>query len=233
MTHNFSNTPTNCGTYAGYSSHVKLKQSPCDLCTDARNAYRRSYYKQHPEKKRAQDLRYLATHPGQRDKYDAKYREHNREKTRAASLRWNKEHPERMRIASRKRRALKLGNGSETYTEEQIFNLHGTTCYLCKNAIDLLAPRSIGKQEGWELGLHIDHVVPIIAGGPDTLENVRPAHAICNMRKGSKMSDDFEVELDPSLFEDEGVELDDLDYDKHALDEEDLEEEDDYGSEES
>jgi hypothetical protein len=34
--------------------------------------------------------------------------------------------------------------------------------------------------------------------------------------------DDFETELDPDLFEDEAVELDDLDYDKHALDEEDL-----------
>jgi hypothetical protein len=34
--------------------------------------------------------------------------------------------------------------------------------------------------------------------------------------------DDFEVEIDPSLFENEDVELDDLDYDKHALDEEDL-----------
>jgi hypothetical protein len=32
--------------------------------------------------------------------------------------------------------------------------------------------------------------------------------------------DEFETELDPSLFEDEAVELDDLDYDKHALDEE-------------
>jgi hypothetical protein len=31
--------------------------------------------------------------------------------------------------------------------------------------------------------------------------------------------DEFETELDPDLFEDEVVELDDLDYDKHALDE--------------
>lgn len=34
--------------------------------------------------------------------------------------------------------------------------------------------------------------------------------------------DEFEPELDPDLFEDEEVELEDLDYDKHALDEEDL-----------
>jgi hypothetical protein len=33
--------------------------------------------------------------------------------------------------------------------------------------------------------------------------------------------DELELEIDPSLFEYEVVELDDLDYDKHALDEED------------
>jgi hypothetical protein len=32
--------------------------------------------------------------------------------------------------------------------------------------------------------------------------------------------DEFEPELDPDLFEDEDVELEDLDYDAHALDEE-------------
>jgi hypothetical protein len=32
--------------------------------------------------------------------------------------------------------------------------------------------------------------------------------------------DEFEPELDPDLFEDEEVDLEDLDYDAHALDEE-------------
>jgi len=31
--------------------------------------------------------------------------------------------------------------------------------------------------------LHIDHLVPLAKGGSDTLENVRPAHGICNLRK--------------------------------------------------
>jgi hypothetical protein len=34
--------------------------------------------------------------------------------------------------------------------------------------------------------------------------------------------DEFEPELDPDLFEDEEVELEYLDYDKHAWDEDDL-----------
>jgi 5-methylcytosine-specific restriction endonuclease McrA len=30
-------------------------------------------------------------------------------------------------------------------------------------------------------------VIPLSKGGNDTIENVRPAHAICNLRKGSRL----------------------------------------------
>ncbi|WP_460381691.1 hypothetical protein [Staphylococcus aureus] len=33
-------------------------------------------------------------------------------------------------------------------------------CYLCEVPINLTAPRS-ARQEGWEYGLHLDHVTPI------------------------------------------------------------------------
>ena len=210
-----------CGTYSGYGKHIKTKTEVCQPCRNARNAYRSSYYKSNPEKKRAMDIRYQDAHPGKRTKYDQKYRDANRDKTRAATAKWLRDNPERNREASRKRRAIKLANGWEAYTEIQVLENYGANCHLCSFPINLDAPRAIGKNKGWELALHIDHVIPIIAGGSDTLENVRPAHAICNMKKGSKMSEDFEPELDPDLFEDEAVELDDLDYDKHALDEED------------
>ena len=228
MTANSNPTPTKgfrnkfpiCGTYSGYGNHVKNKTEICQLCRDARSAYRREYYKKYPEKKRAMDIRYQEAHPGQRDKYDKKYREANREKTRAASTKWLTEHPERNREISRKRRALKLTNRWEPYTESQVLEIYGTNCYLCSHPINLTTPRSIGKNKGWQLALHIDHVIPIIAGGSDTLDNIRPAHAICNMKKGAKMVEDFDPELNPDLFEDEAVELEDLDYDAHALDEE-------------
>jgi len=35
-------------------------------------------------------------------------------------------------------------------------------------------------------GLQIDHVIPIVKGGPDTLNNVRPAHGLCNIKKKDK-----------------------------------------------
>jgi hypothetical protein len=221
MTANSNNTQTklpsvtreNCGTTAGYQSHLSKKEIVCKECRDARNAYKRAYYKAHPEKKRAMDIKYVSTHRKQVAKHSAKYRENNLEKSRAASLKWNKEHPEKMNAAARKRRAVKFQNGWEPYTEAQVLERYGVTCYICAAPIDLQMPRKIGKENGWELGLHIDHVVPIIAGGPDTLENVRPTHAICNMKKGAKMPEDFEEEIDPSLFEDDfdDIDLEDLD----------------------
>jgi 5-methylcytosine-specific restriction endonuclease McrA len=66
-----------------------------------------------------------------------------------------------------------------------VLETYGATCYLCEQPIDLNAPRQVGRP-GWELGLHIDHVVPISRGGSDTLENVKPTHAYCNQTKGTK-----------------------------------------------
>lgn len=90
------------------------------------------------------------------------------------------------RRADRKRRALIAGNGFEKYTEQQVLETYGTNCHLCDGAIDLKANRQCGKP-GWELSLHIDHLIPIAKGGPDTLNNVRPAHGKCNVSKGAKL----------------------------------------------
>ncbi len=90
--------------------------------------------------------------------------------------------PELAREAKRRRRAKKLENGIEYYTEKQVLETYGTTCYLCKKPIDMEAPRTTWSK-GWEFGLHIEHVFDIALGGPDTLENVRPSHGICNLTK--------------------------------------------------
>lgn len=90
--------------------------------------------------------------------------------------------PEIARGAKRRRRARKLENGIEYYTEQQVLEKYGTICYLCEKPIDMDAPRTTWTK-GWEMGLHIEHVVDIAKGGPDTLQNVRPSHGICNLTK--------------------------------------------------
>lgn len=97
-------------------------------------------------------------------------------------LTYYKENPEISRKEKRKRRALVRNNGHVPYTEQQVLDMFGTKCYLCNIEIDLTAPRST-RIPGWENGLHIDHVVPISNGGPDMIENVRPTHGSCNLKK--------------------------------------------------
>lgn len=72
------------------------------------------------------------------------------------------------------------------YTTKEIIEKYGSDCHICQKPIDMDAPRSVGKT-GWELGLHLDHVIPISKGGDDTADNIRPSHAICNMRKSDKL----------------------------------------------
>ena len=121
--------------------------------------------------------------------WKSNYYQKNKERVDANNKRWELRHPEKVksfkRIKSARRRAKKKGNGWEPYTEEQMISKYGSICYLCNEEIDLQAPRQCGKP-GWERSFWIEHVIAIDNGGPDTLDNVRPSHALCNLNKGTK-----------------------------------------------
>ena len=34
----------------------------------------------------------------------------------------------------------------------------------------------------------VDHILPLSAGGPDTIDNRQPAHRVCNRQKSDKVS---------------------------------------------
>lgn len=118
----------------------------------------------------------------------AAHRLHNQATIAEYNRAYRVANPEAHRRAERRRNARKRNNGVAKYTEQQVLDLHGTDCHICKLPIDFNAPRLPGKH-GWELGFHIDHLIPISKGGPDTLQNVKPAHGRCNISKGSKHDD--------------------------------------------
>lgn len=66
----------------------------------------------------------------------------------------------------------------------EVLLAHGTKCHLCGKDVDLTATRRVGFF-GWENGLHLDHVVPLSRGGSDELDNVKPSHARCNIKKSN------------------------------------------------
>lgn len=101
----------------------------------------------------------------------------------------NKKHvnKEKKRAAWRKRNAIIRGARHEKYSEEQVLKLYGQCCHICSLPIDMNASRRSGVGINWENGLNIDHLIPISMGGADSLDNVRPSHVICNIRKGNKI----------------------------------------------
>lgn len=91
---------------------------------------------------------------------------------------------------SRKRRTLKMGGIHEKYSESLVIHTYGTICHICNEEIDFTAPRKVGMI-GWQRSFHIDHVVPISKNGSNTIDNVRPSHAECNIRKNATLMEDL------------------------------------------
>lgn len=83
---------------------------------------------------------------------------------------------------NRTRRSRARHSISTKITVEELVAKYGIVCHLCNKDIDINAPRKTGE-DGWENGLQVDHVIPISRGGSDTIDNVRPSHGICNIRK--------------------------------------------------
>ena len=171
-----------CGTNAGYQKHCRDKTAKCQPCKDAHKQYLDVYYDKNKEnlliKRR---LLYVRNAQENRDKRK-KYYQLNSEKEKSYQRQHKKENPHLKRESERRRRANRFNNGFEYYKESEVLEIYGTICHICNIDIDLSAPRLAGES-GWEVGLHIDHVVPLSKGGSDTLDNVRPAHGSCNVKK--------------------------------------------------
>lgn len=61
-----------------------------------------------------------------------------------------------------------------------VVQTYGAVCYLCGGGIDLAAPRRS------PMGLSLDHVRPRSLGGSDEIDNLRPVHFRCNLKKGNR-----------------------------------------------
>lgn len=113
------------------------------------------------------------------------YRNQNKEKIKQIQRQYRNSNPDWSASHQRKRRSRKINSAHSKYTLIEVLESYGTQCYICKLEIDLNAPRRTGVA-GWENGLHIDHVTPLCVGGNDNIENVRPTHGVCNLRRSKK-----------------------------------------------
>ena len=146
----------------------------------------KEYYKEYRQNNKEQILErkkeYYQDNKEKLNEQQKDYYQNNKEKILEQKKEYRQHNLHKGREAERKRRALKQRNIHKPYTEEQVLKLYGTNCHICKKPVNLSANRSAGAP-GWERGLHIDHVVPLSKGGADALDNVKPAHGLCNLQK--------------------------------------------------
>ena len=154
-------------------------KSKCKICRLADNA---KYFAENRESVAAVQLAYHEKNKEARNAYQREWREKNKEAASAYNKEYRKNNQDKFAVNARRRRARILGNRFEKYTEAQVLELYGIDCHLCMEPIDMDAPRSTGIP-GWERGLHFDHVIALVNGGSDTLDNVKPSHGLCNLRK--------------------------------------------------
>jgi 5-methylcytosine-specific restriction endonuclease McrA len=182
---------------AGYKRHRYNKTQVCDDCRVVCKENKRKIRAKNPEKTKLQNKdwyvknrekvlernrEFRKKNPEYVKQYQDAYRESHKEERNEYRL----SNLEKFRSYTRKRIALKLKNGHEPYTEDEVLQEHGSNCHICAEPIDLLVSRKVGVGE-WKRGFHIDHLVPLSKGGMDSLSNVRPAHAECNLFKNAKI----------------------------------------------
>lgn len=100
------------------------------------------------------------------------YRARNAETLREYNKKWTSENLEQFRIYNHNRRARLLAASLVPFTPAQLaarMEAFGGLCWMCGDD-----------------GPTMDHVKPLILGGPHILANIRPACQSCNSSKGSR-----------------------------------------------
>ena len=146
----------------------------------------KAYYEDNKERLNAENRAY---HKSDREKANARSRAHNAKNPGKATARtraWRKDNPERANlingVADRKRRASKAGvRQGPVPTVQERLEKQGGMCANCKRK---------GKRTDW----HLEHIVPITDEGAHAHDNIEVLCAYCNLSKGAKDPDKWELE---------------------------------------
>lgn len=165
-----------CGSARGYWAHQRRNEVSCEPCRVALAEHSKTRYHENHEHHRKLHRKSYLKNWDQRQVDAREWQQRNPNKVKEAAI-----------VSTNKRRVAKQLGGHNKYAVAEILETYGINCYICGKGINLDAPKRAGSGEGWEQGLHIDHLVPLSKGGNDSLSNVRPTHAQCNLRKHASL----------------------------------------------
>lgn len=159
------------------------------------------YYKRHREQRAEEQKRYWLInkeliskkkrkhYEENKEEYRKKWREINKarsEKHVAASIRWQKEHPREASLyalrSQHARRARKLSSCDGTVTQNAMSELFldSTECCYCCRSFD-------------NLKKSVDHIIPLVRGGPHSMKNIAICCLSCNRKKQARTPEEWGV----------------------------------------
>ena len=167
--------------------HKEEKQAYDKKCyednPEKEKKFSNKYYKEHKdnlefkEKKNVKSKKYYKEHPEERKEYSKKYYKEHPEQRKEYSKKYYKEHPEQGKIYDHRRRTRKKGNGG-SYTLKEIRKLRKESEGICKGYNR--KPHYVGEDK-----LTIDHIIPVVKGGTNNIENIQLLCKSCNCSKGT------------------------------------------------
>jgi len=107
------------------------------------------------------------------------YYQNNKEYFKNKNKKYRKDNKDYILLKNNKRKKL---INAENISQIEIINLldsNNNQCFYCK----IFVKRGIN--------LHLDHKVPLSRGGNHCIDNLVPSCASCNLRKGTKTSEEF------------------------------------------
>jgi 5-methylcytosine-specific restriction endonuclease McrA len=164
------------GSDAGYLRHRRAGETACEPCRVAHNAkmpeYKRRYRDANRQKGRDYAKAYYWRNRDREHERMRRWRAANLDKHAQYSRNWRAANPDKERELGRRREARKRQALSIPFNVGQLaarMAYWGNRCWMC----------------GGEAGT-VDHVIPLAAGGPHCLSNLRPACRSCNSSKGNR-----------------------------------------------
>lgn len=154
----------------------------CKLCS---KEYKAAHYQENKEHYRALNEEWNEENltPEKRRAYAKTWREAHPELFTERIKEWQQNNPEKLSEYNRRRSSLIRGASSlEPYTRQELWERDGGICYWC----GLLAEYSFESRSN-KVSFTVDHVVPLVRGGPDDLSNVVVAHLSCNQSHNRRL----------------------------------------------
>lgn len=144
------------------------------------SASSRAWQLANPDKFLEYQRQYKDANPTKAADRGKRWREQNADKAKAYAKQWRQDNLDLLVIKEQRRRARIKGSGGALSKDihARLMKLQRGCCAVCRTGLKGLRP-------------HLDHIMPIANGGPNTDDNVQLLCPSCNLRKHAKHPVDF------------------------------------------